>query len=318
MACRQESKRMLWLGSVFILAAVLAATAQSVYAGQDERSRRSPWRSDYFPNIQLVTHEGKQVGFYDDLIKDRVVLINFIFTSCGDSCPMETARLKQVYDLLGDRVGKDVFFYSISIDPDFDTPEVLANYKKKFQIGEGWTFLTGNEDEIIDLRRKLSLYQEDLEDSSDHNLSLIVGNEAKGKWIKRSPYDDPGILAHILGDRLHGGRVYVAGKKKYEDAQALVLPNDGEKLFATRCAACHTLGGGDRIGPDLLGVTETRDAVWLARWVAEPDKMLAEGDPTALALFERYGGIRMPNLGLSDNDVSAVVAYMKKASERPE
>ena len=115
---------------------------------------------------------------------------------------------------LGDRMGRDVFFYSISIDPEFDTPSVLAAYKEQFKIGSGWTFLTGNEAEIIELRRKLSLYQEDLADSDDHNLSLIVGNEAKGKWIKRSPYDDPGMLAHILGDRLHGGRVLIAGKKK--------------------------------------------------------------------------------------------------------
>ena len=141
---------------------------------------------------------------------------------------------------------------------------------------------------------------------------MIVGNEAKGKWIKRSPYDDPGMLAHILGDRLHGGRVRIAGKKKYEDAKPFELPEKGEKLFATRCAACHTLGGGDRIGPDLIGVSETRDPAWLARWVSEPDKMLEEGDPLALQLFEQYQGIRMPNLGLSPQEVSAVVAYMKR------
>ena len=217
--------------------------------------------------------------------------------------------------MLGGRVGQDVFFYSISIDPEFDTPSVLAAYKEKFGIGDGWTFLTGDETEIIELRRKLSLYQEDLADSDDHNLSLIVGNEAKGKWIKRSPYDDPGILTHILGDRLHGGRVLVSGKKSYENAEAMVLPQEGEKLFATRCAACHSLGGGDRIGPDLLGVVEKRDPAWLARWVAEPDKMLAEEDPLAMQLFEQYRGIRMPNLGLSPGQVSAVVAYMKQASE---
>lgn len=300
---------------ICLLVPAIGISPQAAEAGDPTHRKGSRWRGDYFPNIQLITDEGKRVRFYEDLIKDRVVLINFIFTSCSDSCPMETARLKQVYERLAGRVGKDVFFYSISIDPEFDTVEVLAEYKRRFDIGRGWTFLTGNEKEIIELRKKLSLYQEDLEDSSDHNLSLIVGNEAKGKWIKRSAYDDPGILAHILGDRLHGGRVHVAGKKKYEDAESFALPTLGEKLFATRCAACHTLGGGDRIGPDLAGVTRKRDPRWLARWVAEPDKMLAEGDPLALELFARYREIRMPNLGLSGADVAAVVDYMKKASE---
>jgi protein SCO1/2 len=304
------------IGFVALLAlAALCLDSQAGESDDHKRSGKRPWGREYFPNIELVTDQGTKVRFYEDLIKNRVVMINFIFTSCGDSCPMETARLKQVYELLGQRVGQDVFFYSISIDPEFDTPSVLAAYKEKFEIGKGWTFLTGNESEIIDLRRKLSLYQEDLADSDDHNLSLIVGNEAKGKWIKRSPYDDPGMLAHILGDRLHGGRVLIAGKKKYEDAESFVLPQQGEKLFATRCAACHTLGGGDRIGPDLLGVAQKRDPAWLTRWVAEPDKMLAEKDPLAMRLFEQYRGIRMPNLGLSPGQVSAVVAYMKKSGD---
>ena len=82
----------------------------------------SPWGKDYFPNVDLVNQDGKTLKFYDDLIKDKVVAINFIYTHCGDSCPAETASLKRVQALLGDSVGKDVFFYSISIDPDHDTP----------------------------------------------------------------------------------------------------------------------------------------------------------------------------------------------------
>jgi protein SCO1/2 len=77
----------------------------------------TPWGGDYFPNTLLTDQDGRQVHFFDDLIKGKVVVINFIFTSCSDSCPLETARLRQVQKLLGDRVGKDIFFYSISIDP---------------------------------------------------------------------------------------------------------------------------------------------------------------------------------------------------------
>src|SRR5256885_6799647 len=75
------------------------------------------WGADYFPNVLLTTQDGTAVRFYDDLLKGKAVAINLIYTSCTDECPLETARLVQVQRLLGERVGKDVFFYSISIDP---------------------------------------------------------------------------------------------------------------------------------------------------------------------------------------------------------
>ena len=75
---------------------------------QGSRSAGSIWGADYFPNVPLITHEGKTVRFFDDLIKDKVVVINFIFTSCPDSCPLETSRLRRVQTLLGDRVGLDL------------------------------------------------------------------------------------------------------------------------------------------------------------------------------------------------------------------
>lgn len=120
--------------------------------------KKSRWGENYFPNTTLITQDGEKRKFFDDLIKDKVVAINFIFTSCKDSCPLETARLRKVQEILGDRVGKDIFLYSISIDPETDTPAVLKAYKEKFNIGPGWTFLTGDEQEIILLRKKLGLY----------------------------------------------------------------------------------------------------------------------------------------------------------------
>ena len=84
-----------------------------------------PWGADYFPNVPLITQDWVTVRFYDDLLKGKKVAINLIYTSCKDECPLETARLVQVQQLLGDRVGKDFFFYSISIDPQWDTPAVL-------------------------------------------------------------------------------------------------------------------------------------------------------------------------------------------------
>jgi mono/diheme cytochrome c family protein len=85
----------------------------------------------------------------------------------------------------------------------------------------------------------------------------------------------------------------------------------GEVLFGQKCVACHTIGGGDLVGPDLAGVTTRRDQAWLARWIQEPDKMLAEGDATASQLFQQYNQVPMPNLALSDAEVAALVAYLQ-------
>ena len=80
------------------------------------------WGKDYVPNVPVVTQDGKTLNFYDDLIKDKIVVFSFIYTSCKDICPLATARLAEVQDKLGDRIGRDIFFYSISIDPEHDTP----------------------------------------------------------------------------------------------------------------------------------------------------------------------------------------------------
>ncbi len=88
--------------------------------------------------------------------------------------------------------------------------------------------------------------------------------------------------------------------------------SDGEGLFKAKgCAACHTNGGGDLVGPDLAGVTTRRDKAWLLRWVQEPDKMLAEGDAIAAEMFGKYNKIPMPNLGLTESEAATLIAYFE-------
>jgi protein SCO1/2 len=272
----------------------------------------SRWGADYFPNIPLLTQDGKTVRFYDDLIRDKVVAINFIFTHCPDACPAETASMRLVQKTLGDRVGRDIFFYSISIDPEHDTPAVLKEYSERFRVGPGWTFLTGNRADIDSLRKKLGLYSEEKpgEKARNHNISLIVGNESTGQWIKRSPFDEPKVLARLLSYSLQ--RVQVATPQSVSYAEAQRLPNlsRGEDLYRSRCDSCHSLGTEDGLGPGLAGVTEKRDRVWLARWLKAPDRMLAEKDPIATQLFDRYNKLPMPNLRLSNADVEALITYM--------
>ena len=274
----------------------------------------SQWGETHFPNVELTTQNGKKVRFYDDLIKGKVVAIELIYTTCKYNCPLETARMVQVQKLLGDRMGKDVFFYSISIEPEHDTPEVLKAYADKYHVGPGWLFLTGKPADIKLISRRLGL--DSLPNGNDpdgHTPSLLIGNEATGIWMKNSALDNTKFMAlkieQLMGYGPQAQLVNVASTNKTEAVKLNI--DKGQYLFATRCAACHTIGNGDKIGPDLLGVTSVRDRAWLSRIITEPDKLIDEKDPIATALFKKYKEIRMPRLGLPEADVNTLIEYMK-------
>ena len=273
----------------------------------------SRWGANYFPNVELITQDGKRVKFYDDLLKGKIVVIDLIYTHCIDSCPLETARLVQVQHMLGDRVGKDVFFYSITLDPKRDTPEVLKAYAEKYHVGPGWLFLTGRKEDIELISKKTGLYSDPDPSSRDgHTPSVLLGNEATGQWMRNSATDNPRFLSVLIGDWLNSWK-FSASKvaKSYEQAAPLKL-DAGQYVFATHCIACHTIGHGDKIGPDLEGVTAARNRGWLTRFIETPDRMLADKDPVALALFEKYKGVQMPNLRLGDGDVHAILNYIDR------
>lgn len=301
--------------------AVLAILAGIWWPGpaRPANGSQTPWGQNYFPNVPLVTQDNKQVRFFDDLIKGKVVAINFIFTGCSASCGMETARLRQVQELLGDRVGKDVFFYSISIDPDNDTPEALKAYAAKFNVGPGWTFLTGSKKDIDLLRNRLGLYIPPTlaNGQIDHDLSVMIGNQPTGRWMKASPMENPEVLATQIGSWLHNWKVVPQTPNPSYANAPVRLPqlSRGEELFRTRCATCHTLGAKDNphaIGPDLANVTRTRHRGWLTRWLKEPDVMLAQKDPLAMALFAKYNQVAMPNLKLKDGEIESLLSFLEQ------
>lgn len=98
-------------------------------------------------------------------------------------------------------------------------------------------------------------------------------------------------------------------------SQAMAAPpgqsaEDGQALFQRKCAACHSIGQGDMLGPDLKGVTIRRDGDWLARFVAAPNQVIASGDPIATELLSKFS-MQMPNLGLTEMEVAALIAYLK-------
>jgi protein SCO1 len=272
----------------------------------------SPRGGSHFPNVELITQDGKKVRFYDDLIKGKVVAVNLIYTTCKYNCPLETARMVQLQKLMGDRMGKDVFFYSISIEPEHDTPEVLKAYAEKYHVGPGWLFLTGNAADIKLISHKLGLDSLPRADDPDgHTPHLLIGNEATGLWMKNSALDNTRFLAmkiqHLMG---YGTPSSLPNETISRTAENLNI-NMGQYLFATRCAACHTIGNGDKLGPDLLGVTNVRDRAWLARMITDSNKLLEEKDPIATALFKKYKEVRMPPLGLPEADVNTLIEFMK-------
>lgn len=279
------------------------------------------WGANYFPNYELTNQDGKVLKFFDDMIKDKVVLISFIYTSCPDACPLETARIAQVQGILGDRVGQDVHFYSITIDPKNDTVEVLKEYAQRYQAGPGWQFLTGNEAQIAKLRMKLGLYDaSEGTELQNHGLNIIIGNQSTGRWMRSGPFENPYVLARQIGDWLHNWKLPPTAELDYKNAPKLRKVSDGESLFRTRCSSCHAVGGANaalaKLGPNLFGVTDRREREWLRRWIREPDVMLAEKDPIAMPMFEAFNKVAMPNMRLSEQDAEDVLLYLEEESRR--
>jgi protein SCO1/2 len=296
----------------FSTLATAAALLTATLFTSSQNAQAATWGADYFTNVPFTTQDGQTVHFFDDLLKGKRVIINFIYTSCGDSCPLETARLTQVKKILGDHMGKDIFFYSFTVDPDNDTPAELKKYSETFHTGPGWLFLTGKKKDLELIRKKLgqaaTVGQNQV---TDHSTSLMIGNEATGEWIRDSSMDNPQYIASIVRDWMAGAnRRETTGS--YANAPALpdYVADRGGYLFHNQCGACHTIGKGDGLGPDLMGVTKHREAGWLSAFIARPDQMLAKKDPVATALYAKYKQMKMPNLRLTDQDVNAIVRYL--------
>lgn len=299
-------------GNVSMILALAVVMAALLFHAASAQNRH---RANLFPNTELTTQDGNTIHFYDDLIKGKIVAINLIYTHCEYACPLETARLVQVQKILGDRVGKDIFFYSISIDPKRDTPKVMKAYMESYHIQPGWTFLTGKKDDIDFLSKKLGLYSDPSETRDGHMAYLLIGNEPMGQWMRTSGMDNPAFIAREMSDILDAGDYRKpAGEKGYAEAAAIKF-DKGQYLFARHCAACHSIGHDDKkIGPDLLGVANARNRDWLVRIIQTPEELLRAKDPLATALLEKYNHIIMPDLSLGDEQVEYLIRFLAAQS----
>ncbi|PSJ16589.1 SCO family protein [Nitrosomonas supralitoralis] len=147
-----------------------------------------------FPDVTLYTHDGEAVKFYDDLIRNKVVAINMMYSQCSGICPKSTANLLQVRKLLGERAGRDVFMYSITLDPVRDTPRLLKQYAERYGIESGWKFLTGATEDIELVRYRLGFYDrdEDIDNVKENHTGMVrIGNDERNRWSMAPTLADP-------------------------------------------------------------------------------------------------------------------------------
>ncbi len=164
-------------------------------------SKSEQRRRDRFPNVVLLTHEGERMRFYDDLIKDKAVFINFMYARCGDICPGMTANLKRLENEFGGRVGRDIFMYSITLEPEHDTLPMLKAYAENFGVGPGWKFLTGTKDDIELLRKRLGFsYSDPVRDQNktEHTGMVKYGIERLERWGASPALANPRDIAQYF------------------------------------------------------------------------------------------------------------------------
>lgn len=151
------------------------------------------------PDVELIDQDGQKVRFYSDLVKGKVVAMNFIFTTCTTVCPSLTANFAQVQALLSDRADHDVNMISISIDPVTDTPQRLKAWSKKFSARPGWTFLTGKKKAVDTLLKALRVFTVLKE---DHAPILLIGNESNSQWTRVNGLAPPADVVQVIQEAI--------------------------------------------------------------------------------------------------------------------
>lgn len=161
----------------------------TTYPNVDERTLSAQARrriqEQHLPNILLTSHQGKQVRFYDDLVKDKAVTLNFFYTHCDEICPLVTANLAKVQKLLGNQVGRDIYMYSFTLKPEEDSVDVIRKYREKFHAGPGWSFFTAKPEDMEKLRKAIGFTYPDPKvdkDKTQHIGNVRYGNEPLMLW----------------------------------------------------------------------------------------------------------------------------------------
>lgn len=194
-------RKLLGLAAMTPLAATLHPHVAEGATTSSAASDRERFRQRHFPDVTLLTQNNEKVRFYEDVVKDKIVTINFFYARCEGICPIVTANLVKVQKLLADRVGRDIFMVSLTLKPLEDTPEVLKEYAEMHRIKPGWTLLTGKPDDIEQLRRSLgftNLEPQLDQDKSQHIGNIRYGNEPMLQWAAMPGMAKPEEIAHSI------------------------------------------------------------------------------------------------------------------------
>jgi protein SCO1/2 len=163
--------------ALLLLALVAVATPARSAAGEPAPTQAQK----YFTDTKLIDKDGKTMRLYSDLIRGRSVVIDTFFTTCTSICPRLNKRMADIQGWLGDRLGKDVYLISISVDPEHDTPPRLVEYAKRSKARPGWYFLTGPRPNVDFVLRKLGHF---IDSPDDHTSIFLVGNDRTELWKK--------------------------------------------------------------------------------------------------------------------------------------
>ena len=178
------------LACVLGLPAVAAEPAVSPAAKAPSREEKA---RAYFTDTVLYDQDGRAVRFYSDVLQGNVVVVNFIFTRCTEACPLLTRRMNGVRRDLGDRFGREVRFVSISVDPEFDTPQEMRRFAEKQEAAyTGWTWLTGKKEDVDRVLAKLG---EVVANPGDHSTGFLAANVRTGHWARIRPDASTAVVA---------------------------------------------------------------------------------------------------------------------------
>jgi cytochrome oxidase Cu insertion factor (SCO1/SenC/PrrC family) len=178
------------LVTIPVTTVAVASTASADTTAAEAKAR------NYFTNLEVIDQNGQRLNFYDDVLKDKVVAINFIFTNCQGACPLMTKNLTFVRDMMSGEVGKSVHFVSISIDPLRDTPAAMKAFAQTHDADHaGWTWVTGDPDNLAAIVKKLGSYTDDPE---AHTTQMLAANVRTAHWTKIAPNVPPqGIVERL-------------------------------------------------------------------------------------------------------------------------
>jgi cytochrome oxidase Cu insertion factor (SCO1/SenC/PrrC family) len=331
---------LLWLA---LLSMAMPSYSNSDKTDQDKKYVRSE-HSYQIPDVDLITMNGDRISLISLLHADeKPLLLNFIFTSCPGICPVMSATFSRFQQELGVEAMRQVRMLSISIDPEYDTPEVLREYAGTYRAGPQWQFLTGSLKDVIAVQKAFNSY---FGSKMSHDPLTFLRAAPDTPWIRLQGLTrvsdligEYQMLAASATARIDAQQAIELGRRIYQDGilpsgeplQAMVqgdIPVSGTQL---NCLQCHQRSGlgsseGRRLIPPISGQVLYQPR-YPGNWQlnfdlvigpdprpAYDDRSLRQAISTGIAASGRTLDLMMPRYQLSDENAGYLLTYLKTLS----